>query len=91
MRRLIVGMVALAGFVAPALAYENFIPLGTGYSSEVDSLPDFESEQSRINAQADLYETELYWQGRRDIEADSAFRRFQSDSELVGGDVSIDY
>ena len=74
-----------------ALAYENFIPLGTGYSADIDSLPNFESDAADLAVKSDVYETELYHKGRKAAEADSFFRRFQSDTELEGGDTSIDY
>ncbi len=47
------------------LAYENFIPLGTGYSTNVDSLPTLTAKKVRIIQHADVYETELYRLGRK--------------------------
>jgi hypothetical protein len=91
MRVFVVTALLIAGFAGPAVAYENFIPLGTGYSTEVDSLPSFGSERAEISARADVYETELYFIDRKAKEDDSLFRRFQSDSEVSGGDTSIDY
>jgi len=95
MHKFVIATTMLAGLVGsagvPAQAYENFIPLGTGYSSEVDSLPDFDSDASATIARTDIYETELYFKARKEIEADSFFRRFQSDNELQGGDTFIDY
>jgi hypothetical protein len=77
--------------VLPAAAYENYIPLGTGYSSNVDALPDFDSEESRVIRKTDVYETELYMIGRKRVEDDSRLRRFFSESESNGPDNSIDY
>lgn len=95
MRKYVFATVVLVGLFgsaqAPALAYENFIPLGAGYSSEVDSLPNFDSPAGDTSAKTDIYETELYFKARKEIEADSFFRRFQSDNELQGGDTFIDY
>ncbi|NMD08872.1 MAG: hypothetical protein GYA66_12945 [Phyllobacteriaceae bacterium] len=88
------GVLAAAVFAlgsSAASAYENFIPLGTGYSSEVDSLADFDSDRTDVIEKSDIYETELYRAGRNAAEADSFFRRFQSDAEIEGGDTSIDY
>ena len=87
----LMGFAAAAAGSSLAAAYENFIPLGTGYSSEVDSLADIGTERGDVTVQSDVYETELYRAGRNAAEADSFFRRFQSDTELEGGDTSIDY
>lgn len=84
-------MVMVAAGSSLAAAYENFIPLGTGYSSEIDSLALIGSERDDVAVRADVYETEIYHAGRNAVEADSFFRRFQSDSELDGGDTAIDY
>lgn len=84
-----------AGFAfaiaAPAGAYENFIPLGTGYSTEVGSLPSFESEQGQVIQQTDIYESELYRKGRNAAEEDSRMRQFFSDSNSTGADSYLDY
>jgi hypothetical protein len=76
---------------ASALAYENYIPLGTGYSPNVESLPEFQSDQGRVSQQSDIYETELYMRGRKQVEDDSRFRQFFSDTESTGADTYIDY
>jgi hypothetical protein len=89
--------VALAMFAAsvsaqvPALAFENFIPAGTGYSTEITTLPEFNSEQSQINQQADIYETEIYRKKRKYAEDDTNLRRFfsQNDPTSIGG--KVDY
>jgi hypothetical protein len=83
--------VALLGLVGPALAYENFIPLGTGYSTEVSELGEISGEQAEVTVRADEYETEVYREGRDAIEADSRFRQFFSDAENTGADSHIDY
>jgi hypothetical protein len=86
---------AAAGFVvfaaAPAMAYENFIPLGTGYSTEVQSVPEFDSTRGRVNQEADIIESEIYRLKRQDVQRDSHINRFFSDPEVRGGDESIDY
>ena len=84
------GLLALIQ-AAPASAYENFIPLGTGYSANVDAVPSFGSDEGQIASQADAYETEIYVQKRAQAEEDTRFRRFFSDSEFTGSDRSIDY
>lgn len=84
-------VMAMALGSSAAMAYENFIPLGTGYSSDVDSLAASGTDLEELTVKSDIYETELYRAGRNAAEADSFFRRFQSDTELEGGDTSIDY
>ena len=76
---------------APVLAFEEFIPSGTGYSASVDSLPDFASPEGQIIQQADIYETEIYKRGRKRVEDDSRFRQFFSDSESTGVNGHLDY
>jgi hypothetical protein len=75
----------------PAAAYENYIPLGTGYSSNIDALPAFDSEAGKVSSKTDIYETELYMLGRKRVEDESRLRRFFSESESTGSDNSIDY
>jgi hypothetical protein len=81
----------LAGFSVPATAYETFIPTGTGYSTEVDSLPALDGELGQAISQADVYETELNRKAKEDAEFDSKMRRFFIDSSTPGGDTFIDY
>jgi hypothetical protein len=89
---LIIAAGSLALLMAvPASAFENFIPMGTGYSTEVDSVPSFDSDRGEIIQQSDIYETELYLQKRREAETESRLNRFFSDAEISGGDRSIDY
>lgn len=76
---------------APALAYENFIPLGTGYSTAVGSLPLFESEEGQVIQKTDIYESEIYRRARGDAEFDSRMRQFFSDGEAMGPDYYLDY
>jgi hypothetical protein len=88
---LLVGLVLATAVPPSAMAYENYIPLGTGYSSNVDSLPSFDSEAGQISQQADIYESEIYRQGREQQEADSRFRQFFSNPVSTGAGSSIDY
>lgn len=85
------GIALLAGAVSPALAFENFIPAGTGYSTGVDSLPELNSQRSKVNAQADVYETEIYNFQRDSAEQDSRMRQFFSDRNFNGSNSFIDY
>ena len=81
----------LAGTALPAAAYETFIPSGTGYSTEVDSLPALDGELGQAISQTDIYETELNRKAREDAEFDSKLRRFFIDSKAPSGDTFIDY
>ncbi len=74
-----------------AFAFENFIPTGTGYSTDVTTLPEFNSDKSQINQQTDIYETEIYRKKRKYAVDDSNLRRFfsQNDPTKMGG--QIDY
>lgn len=91
MVRLIVSGLALILLAGSASAYENFIPLGTGFSTDIDSVPALGTARESLSAQSDIIETDIY---RRSFEAqqrDSRFRRFFSDAESSGVDYSIDY
>ncbi len=83
--------IGLAFGTSPALAYENYIPLGTGYSSNVDRLPAFDSDAGQISQQTDIYETELYMKNRKRAEDESRLREFFSDRNSTGSDSHIDY
>jgi hypothetical protein len=78
-------------FPASASAYENFIPMGTGYSTEVGSLPAFDSEHGQVIQQTDIYESEIYRKQRSQLEFQHHLRQFQSDSTFTGIDTYIDY
>ena len=86
----LVFVLALAASPA-ARAYENYIPLGTGYSPNVDSLPAFESDAGQVSQRSDEYETELYLENRKRALDDSRMREFFSDRNATGSDSHIDY
>jgi hypothetical protein len=52
----IIGIVAMA---TAAGAAENFVPLGLGYSPERQELPPLNSALDALNAQTDIYESEI--------------------------------
>jgi hypothetical protein len=89
--RAILTVLAFFAAIASAQAFENFIPAGTGYSTEIATLPDFNSDQSQINQQTDIYETEIYRKKRKYAEDDATLRRFfsQNDPTSIGG--KVDY
>ncbi|MDE2446896.1 MAG: hypothetical protein KGO94_11995 [Alphaproteobacteria bacterium] len=62
MRLISVLCVVAASLLAasPVHAYENFIPLGTGYSTGVSDLPPPDSAAQALISQTDIYETEEY-------------------------------
>jgi hypothetical protein len=78
-------------FAGPTLAYENFIPSGAGYSSEISSIPELNSSRDKVNAAADLIESDLFRKAKEAQVKDSYIRRFFSESENGGSDFSIDY
>jgi hypothetical protein len=49
----------LLGVAAIAQAAENFVPMGLGYSPERQELPPLNSPLDELNAQADIYESEI--------------------------------
>ncbi len=42
------------------LAAENFIPMGQDYGIGQNPVPPLDSEQSKFNAQVDIYQSEVY-------------------------------
>ena len=89
MRFVFIVCVICFGLSVPAMAYENFIPLGAGYSTDVSSLPALNSQSQAITAQADIYETELYRKQLEQRQHDSYITRFSSNSDA--SDFSVDY
>lgn len=51
------GLISLA--TGPVHAAENFVPMGLGYSPERQELPPLNSPLDELNAQADVYESEI--------------------------------
>jgi hypothetical protein len=85
----------LFSFVAllatPVQAYENFIPLGSGYSPDVSDVAEFNSDRAKKIARTDSYETDIYLKMRKKIEDESRMRQFFSDRNGSGLDSNIDY
>ncbi len=86
---LIVGVVSL-GFVSPAFAYEKYIPLGAGYATGTNVLPELNSEESAFTVQTDIYETELYRQQLEKRRNQSYLSNFSSNHDVSTSDF-IDY
>ena len=85
------GLLGLSLFVLPARAYENFIPLGTGYSTSVSSIPAIKSERQRIIEQTDIYETEIYNKQLQERIFTSRSGAFFDNPQGFNSDRSIDY
>jgi hypothetical protein len=52
-------LAGLLGWSGAASAAENFVPMGLGYSPERQELPPLNSALDQLNAQADVYESEI--------------------------------
>jgi len=59
-RPVLIAVAALALSSLPALADENFIPMGQDYSLGQNPAPPLDSKQSQFNAQVDIYQSEIY-------------------------------
>ena len=79
------------GLSAPAMAYENFIPLGAGYASGKNVLPRLDSEEQAFTAQTDIFESELYRKQLEQRRSQSYLNRFNSDINSSASDNNIDY
>ncbi|CAN5509821.1 hypothetical protein BH10PSE7_BH10PSE7_00690 [soil metagenome] len=91
MRAVILGVALVILAAAPAAADENFIPGGHSYSPDSGGLPPLNSEQDRINAQADMIQAEIYTKQREQQLFNSQLRRFQNEQELTGPDYLPEY
>lgn len=58
--KILVAAAALALSALPAMADENFIPMGQDYGLGKDGVPPINSEESKFNAQVDVYQSEVY-------------------------------
>lgn len=57
---LLAAAAVLALSALPSLADQNFIPAGQDYGLGLDTTPPLDSEQSKFNAQVDIYQSEVY-------------------------------
>ena len=76
----------------PALADQNFIPMGQDYGLGQDAAPPLDSEQSKFNAQVDIYQSEVYNRNMSKKQFDS--RIFNLTNEQSPGDLDdndLDY
>ena len=91
MRFLILGCAVLALSAAPALAAENFIPLGQNYAPGDDTLPPIGSEQDQVNAQTDIYQTEAYHRALREKQMESRIQQLSDQEFGTLDDSHLDY
>ena len=72
----------------PALADQNFIPMGQDYGLGQNPIPPLDSEQSKFNAQVDIYQSEVYNRNLSKKEFDS--RIYNLTNEENPGDLDDD-
>ena len=89
--RLAIAAAALALCPVEVGAYENFIPLGHNYSPDEPALPQLNSEQDKVNAQVDIFESDIYTRQRAAKQFQSRLDQFYNNQELEGADTFIDY
>lgn len=87
---LIVGTVSF-GLSVPAFAYENYIPLGAGYATGNNVLPDLNSDEQALTVQTDIYESELYRKQLEQRRSESFLNGFGANSDTSSSDNTIDY
>lgn len=78
----------LAVSALPAAADQNFIPMGQDYGLGNDAAPPLDSEQSKFNAQVDIYQSEVYNRNLSKKEFDS--RIYNLTNEENPGDLDDD-
>lgn len=68
----------------PSLADQNFIPMGQDYGMGQNPIPPLDSEQSKFNAQVDIYQSEVYNRDLNQKQFDS--RLYNLETEQNPGD-----
>lgn len=86
---LIVGVSCL-GFSAPSFGYEKYIPLGAGYATGKNVLPELNSEEQAFTVQTDIYESELYRKQLEQRRNQSYLSHFSTNFDASTSD-NIDY
>ena len=85
---IIAAAAALALSPLTSLAAENFIPMGQDYGVGQNPIPPLDSEQSKFNAQVDIYQSEVYNRNLSKKEFDS--RIYNLTNEENPGDLDDD-
>lgn len=78
---ILAAVAALALAPLPAMADENFIPLGQDYGLGNDSLPPLNSAKDKFNAQVDIYQSEVYNRELSQKQFDSRIYNLINDQE----------
>jgi hypothetical protein len=92
MRRfLLVAAMVISGSASSAFAYDTFIPMGQGYSTNNFDVSQLTPEQQAAINQADIYETELYLKQLRQKQLDSQMNRLMFDRQNNDFGASLDY
>jgi calcineurin-like phosphoesterase len=91
MKMFLSGLVLFVSASVPASADINFIPLGTGYSTDVDSVAPINSKSDQLRAATDIIESDLHRRAADEKRRDSYLLRFFSETERRGSDTLIDY
>ena len=89
-------LIAIAALVAasalPALADENFIPMGQDYCLGNDAAPPLDSDQSKFNAQVDIYQSEIYNRNLQKKQFDSRLYNLENEQNPTDlDDTQLDY
>ena len=84
-------LVLCALWPTQAGAYENFIPLGHSYAPGDSVLPPLNSRKDRVNAQVDIFESDVYTRARAAKEFRNQLDQFSNNQELKGPNDFIDY
>ncbi len=79
------------GFAQAAFAYDKFIPMGQGYSTNNFDGANLTAEQQAAINQADIYETELYQKQLRQKQLDSQMNRMMFDRQNNDSGMVLDY
>ena len=85
---LLAAVAVIAISALPAMADQNFIPMGQDYGLGNDAAPPLDSEQSKFNAQVDIYQSEVYNRNLSKKEFDS--RIYNLTNEENPGDLDDD-
>ena len=89
---LLAAAAVLALSAMPALADQNFIPMGQDYGLGQDAAPPLDSEQSKFNAQVDIYQSEVYNRNLDKKQFDSRiFNLTNSQTGTALDDNNLDY
>ncbi len=74
-----------------AFAFDKFIPMGQGYSTNNFDGTNLTAEQQAAINQADIYETELYQKQLRQKQLDSQMNRLMFDRQNNDSGTTLDY